>query len=350
MLQFSITQHLKVKGRRRIDNCSNFWWRTERRRGRVEGGGEEGKKYGERVTEKRGGKKETGEGMERREEAGGVGGGAGTGGGGERRERGRKAEEQGSSPSCRPPSPESRDQLAARTAASDPPIARAFITCLGPGSLTSPPPLPTAVPRGPPWAGGRPPSPDSGPNPPDRLRPAATAPPARAAAASPAPSLPPRCGPPGLPGERIPALTSRRRDPAPPRRRERLHSRDALSAPAPPAASPPRGALSSLRPAAPERCRPPQSRPASPLPPQRSRLSNGGRRASPALAWLTESLSPPNFTSAASLPSPLPPARPPPRLSARPPGQLRVRGEAPLPAAAGIPGKPGRARAARRLR
>lgn len=97
--------------------------------------------------------------------------------------------------------------------------------------------------------------------------------------------------------------SSRRRDPAPPRRRERLHSRDALSAPAPPAASPPRGALSSLRPAAPERCRPPQSRPASPLPPQRSRLSNGGRRASPALAWLTESLSPPNFTSAASLPS-----------------------------------------------
>lgn len=46
-----------MKGRRRIDNCSNFWWRTERRRGRVEGGGEEGKKYGERVTEKRGGKK-----------------------------------------------------------------------------------------------------------------------------------------------------------------------------------------------------------------------------------------------------------------------------------------------------
>lgn len=46
----------------------------------MEGGGEEGKKYGERVTEKRGGKKETGEGMERREEAGGVGGGCGDGG------------------------------------------------------------------------------------------------------------------------------------------------------------------------------------------------------------------------------------------------------------------------------
>lgn len=88
--------------------------------------------------------------MEGREEAGGVGGRGGRGG--ERRERGRKAEEQGSSPSCRPPSlppsPESRDQLAARTAASDPPIARAFITCLGPGSLPFPPPLPTAVQRG----------------------------------------------------------------------------------------------------------------------------------------------------------------------------------------------------------
>lgn len=248
--------------------------------------------------------------MERREEAEGVGGRGG--------ETGTRKESRGAGelpflpPSLSlslPPSPESRDQLAARTAASDPPIARAFITCLGPGSLPSPPPLPIAVQRGPPGAGGRPPPPGSGPNPPDRLRPAATAPPAWAAAASPAPSRPPRCGPPGLPGERIPALTSRRRDPAPPRRQERLHSRDARSAPAPPAASSPRGALSSLRPAAPERCRPPQSRPASPLPPQRSRLSNGGRRASPALAWLTESLSPPNFTSAASLPSPLPPAR-----------------------------------------
>lgn len=54
-------------------------------------------------------------------------------------------------------------------------------------------------------------------------------------------------------------------------------------------------------------------------------LSNGGRRASPALAWLTESLSPPNFTSAASLPSPLPPAAAAQRAPARPAARARER-------------------------
>ncbi|XP_031967945.1 transcription initiation factor TFIID subunit 4-like [Corvus moneduloides] len=54
-------------------------------------------------------------------------------------------------------------------------------------------------------------------------------------------------------------------------------------------------------------------------------LSNGGRRASPALASLTESLSPPNFTSAASLPSPLPPAAAAQRAPARTAARARER-------------------------
>ncbi|XP_050830878.1 uncharacterized protein LOC127059646 [Serinus canaria] len=212
-----------------------------------------------------------------------------------------------------------------RTAGSDPPIAQAFITCLGPGT-----PLP-ALPACPPWRGG---AEGAGRGArgrcplPTRPQPSELVTASGRRAGSPGcsrllpplpfrlPGRPPRSRPGRLPRDRIPPLTSRGRDPAPRRRRERQHSRDALSTPAPPAASPPRGALSALRPSAPERSRPPQPRPASPLSPRRSQL-----------------------------PSP-PPSLPPPRLSARPPGQLRVRGKEPLPAVAGFPGKPGRARAA----
>ncbi|XP_030805900.1 programmed cell death protein 7-like [Camarhynchus parvulus] len=166
-----------------------------------------------------------------------------------------------------------------RTAGSDPPIAQAFITCLGPG--TPLPALPACPPRrgGAEGAGrgarGRCPLPT-------RPQPSELVTASGRRAGSPGcsrllpslpfrlPGRPPRFRPGRLPRDRIPPLTSRRRDPAPQRQRERQHSRDAVSTPAPPAASPPHGALSALRPAAPERSRPPQPRPASPLSPRRS--------------------------------------------------------------------------------
>lgn len=244
-------------------------------------------------------------------------------------EEGRR-EEQGSSSSCLPPSLESRDQLAASYSRLRP-SHRSGLRHLSGTRHPAPCPsrLPSAARRG---RGGR--AGGAGPLPAPHAAPAprtgySQRPPRRLAGLQPPP--PPAPLPPAGPAAPLQA------GPAPTGPHSSPHlapSGSGSSAAAGAAAFPGRclhagapGGFSSPRGSLRSPARSSQALPAAAAPSRLSALSpalsNGGRRASPALAWLTESLSPPNFTSAASLPSPLPPAAAAQRAPARPAARAR---------------------------